>query len=401
MRALTRLFALLLFAGCTAAVAHERSESYSNWHISDDRMTGVITVSQGEIMALVELDNTRTLDALFADHARERVSVQSESGRCELAEPVSLEAARGFLRTELRFSCGGSTPTQLHYRALLDELPAHVHYARIEEHGALLAEVLITDRADRWQRVTKAAGQSRSFSGFLDLGVRHILSGYDHIAFLIGLLLLAGTLGRSVAAVTGFTLGHSASLAAAVLGYVHADGRIVEAIIGFTVALVAVEYFVVRGRSGAPLPLITGLSAWVIGALAISASLIDGAAAIAYLGIGLFAVCYLAMSVRVSPGSDRVSTAMLFVATTCFGLIHGFGFAGFLMQTGIEGSALLLPLLGFNIGVELGQLTLIAVAFLLAWCTRKTNVGRLAPLAAAGLTGIGVYWFVGRSLGGL
>ena len=63
--------------------------------------------------------------------------------------------------------------------------------------------------------------------------------------------------------------------------------------------------------------------------------------------------------------------------------------------------ALLLPHLGFNIGVELGQLALIAVAFLLAWGTRKTRVRRLAPLAAASLTGIGVYWFVGRSLSGL
>ena len=105
-----RLLVLVVFVGCTVAQAHERSESYSNWRIIDDRMTGVITVSQGEIMALVELDNTRTLDALFADHARQRITVQSEDGACAVAEPVSLEAARGFLRTELRFACAGSAP---------------------------------------------------------------------------------------------------------------------------------------------------------------------------------------------------------------------------------------------------------------------------------------------------
>ena len=73
--------------------------------------------------------------------------------------------------------------------------------------------------------------------------MRHILSGFDHLAFLLGMLLVAGTFRRGFIAVTGFTLGHSVSLAAAVLGYLHADGRLVEAFIGFTVALVAVEYF--------------------------------------------------------------------------------------------------------------------------------------------------------------
>ena len=80
--------------------------------------------------------------------------------------------------------------------------------------------------------------------------------------------------------------------------------------------------------------------------------------------------------------------------------VSGFGFAGFLMDTGIEGDSLFLPLLGFNLGVELGQLALIALAFGLAWWLRDARLRPLAPAAAALLCGIGVYWFVGRSLSG-
>jgi hypothetical protein len=95
-------------------------------------------------------------------------------------------------------------------------------------------------------------------------------------------------------------------------------------------------------------------------------------------------------------GDTRVS-ALLFVATTCFGLVHGFGFAGFLMETGILGTSLFVPLLGFNLGVEIGQLILVAAALAAASLLRNRLPDSAAPMLAAGLCGIGIFWFVGRT----
>ena len=396
MRPAGLLLGLVAFCATITAPAHDRSESYSNWQITDRGMTGVITVAAGEVVALVETGNTRPLADLFVEHAAGATALSDDAGACELRDSTPLAAARGFVRTELSFSCNG-TPAALRYRALFDARPAHVHYARIEDGGTVVAEVLFTDRADLWNREDVGDGPE-TFLAYLDLGVRHILSGVDHIAFLLGMLLLAGSVGRSVVAVTGFTLGHSLSLGAAVLGYVHADGRLVEAFIGFTVALVAAEYFGMRGRSTPALAAAAAVSALAVGALATANRAIDLHAGIAYLGFGVCAFSYLCASRRLADAGGQTATAVLFVVTGCFGLIHGFGFAGFLMETGIRGESLIKPLLGFNLGVELGQLALIAAAFLAARGVPKAALSRLAPVTAGALCGIGVFWFVGRSL---
>lgn len=396
MRAPCYLLAMWLLVLGSQAHAHARSESYSNWDVSGDRITGVVTVSTGELMALMTSARPESTDALFARELTSEVSALSAGGACTPEEPVPLAAARGFERMEIAFDCAGEIPVELSYRALFSALPAHVHYARFFEDGRLLAEQVITDRADTWRRIDDAP--RHSFTAFLDLGVRHILAGIDHIAFLVGMLLIAGTFGRSVAAVTGFTLGHSLSLGAAVLGYVSANGRLVEAFIGFTVALVAVEYFLLRRTPSRALPVITAIAAWLTGGLAMATGAIDLRASSAYLGFGAFAFFYLLAAVNVEQRSGRAAAAALFVVTACFGLVHGFGFAGFLMETGLGGDSLLLPLLGFNLGVEAGQLLLVGLAFLLARFFKDTAARRLAPFGAAALCGIGVFWFVGRSL---
>lgn len=392
--------ALFALSCCQGAAAHARSESYSTWQTSGDELTGVLTVASAEVTSLVDVGNTRPLPELLARHIEETVRVQSQAGDCLLATPTALQAARGFIRIELRFDCQGETPASLHYRALFDRLPAHVHYARIATGDGPPAEILFTDRANDGS-LTHAESPSPRFTAFLDLGVRHILGGIDHIAFLLGMLLVSGTVVRGITAVTGFTVGHSLSLAAAVLGFVEADSRLVEAFIGFTVALLAVEYFLLSRPSAAQLAWLTLLAAWAVGALATTLDLISARAALAYLGFGIFSFCYLLAASR-SPGPEpqagRIGGGTLFAATACFGLIHGFGFAGFLMETGIRGASLLGPLLGFNLGVELGQLGLLFFAYLAFRLLSGRAQRQLAPVIAASLCGIGVFWFIGRSL---
>jgi len=281
---------------------------------------------------------------------------------------------------------------------MFDAAPAHIHYARLHRDGVQLGEALLTNTSDRWDFGDLQATAGTSFLAFLAIGIEHIAGGVDHIAFLLGLLLIAGSVGRSIIAITGFTLGHSISLVAAVTGYVSADGRLVEAFIGFTVALVAIEYFVLR-RSDAQRFAVACLAlASLTGLTAVASSSLPGKALFAYLGFGLFAACYLLLAARSEAQDLRRATLLLFVATCCFGLVHGFGFAGFLMQTGLLGTSLFIPLLGFNLGVEAGQLILVAIALVGGLLLRGRAPAALPQLAASALCGIGLFWFVSRTI---
>jgi hypothetical protein len=384
------------------AGAHTRSESYSHWHESGTTITATITIPLREVMLLYQTGDSAVPPAeLFRDELVGKTEVSGTSGICSAQRVNILQAASGFVRIEMQFDCDAETPAAIHYRALFDAAPAHVHYAKLHRGGGVRSETLITDTSDTWNIADIGNSDSYSFTSFLAIGVGHIGGGIDHIAFLIGMLMIAGSIGRSIVAVTGFTLGHSISLGAAVLGYVHADSQLVEAFIGFTVALVAVEYFLLRKpaeRSAVTLAVCSLGIAWAVGLLAITFDLISGRALFVYLGFGVFAFCYLLASVELERRDDARAGTMLFIATTCFGLVHGFGFAGFLMETGILGTSLFIPLLGFNLGVEVGQLILVAIALATAYLLRDRVSRAVTPMLAASLCGVGVYWFIGRTL---
>jgi hypothetical protein len=399
-RGLLFLVVLLTLFSAGSATAHDRSESYSHWYLSDTGITGTVTIPLREVMLLYNNDNDSVPpQELFRDHVLAQLSVAGESGECRGGPATILQAASGFVRIELRFDCPTDAPATIRYRALFDVAPGHVHYAKLYRGNTLLSESLLTDSRSSWDfGNTSSRPTTYSFGAFLRIGIEHISTGSDHIAFLFGLLLVAGTLTRSIVAITGFTLGHSVSLAAAVLGYVRADGQLVEAFIGFTVALVAAEYFLARRRSTAGIVLASVALAWLAGLVALLAGFIATRAMFAYLGIGVFAACYLLASQNLARKDESRTCLLLFSATTCFGLIHGFGFAGFLMETGVLGTSLLVPLFGFNLGVEIGQLLVVAAVIGLVRCCGRF-IPRVTPqLVAAGLCGTGLFWFVGRTL---
>ncbi len=394
------LICFLLAAG--GSNAHTRSESYSNWQRSESALTASLTVPLREVMTLYNgADATIPPRELLQDHAAEMISVVSSTGACQQADATILQAPSGFVRVELSFDCAPGKPQAVEFGAMFEAAPAHVNYARLYENGSSLGENLFTRSSKRWQigNLSESPGNTvQTFTAFLQIGIEHIAGGVDHIAFLLGLLLVAGTLGRSIVAVTGFTLGHSVSLGAAVVGYVGADSQLVEVFIGFTVMLVAVEYFLLRRpdvRAFAPLCL--GL-AWLTGLLAVAGANLAPRVLFAYGGFGVFAAVYLLLARHMnSESNSKLATALLFAATCSFGLVHGFGFAGFLMETGLLGTSLLLPLLGFNVGVEIGQLALVAVAMLAALLLRNRVPQALPAVLAGALAGIGIFWFVERT----
>jgi hydrogenase/urease accessory protein HupE len=163
---------------------------------------------------------------------------------------------------------------------------------------------------------------------YLMLGVEHILGGIDHLLFVLALLILVKGTRRLIATVTAFTVAHSLTLAGATLGVVHVPGPPVEAAIALSIVFVAAE--IIRSRQG---------------------------------NAGL---------------TERFPWVVAFT----FGLLHGFGFASALNEVGLPQSAILVALLFFNVGVEIGQLLFIASVFAviaLAWqVTRRIGMSQPA-----------------------
>ncbi len=172
---------------------------------------------------------------------------------------------------------------------------------------------------------------------FLKLGVEHIFLGYDHICFLIALLVVS-RFRELVKIITSFTVAHSITLILAAMGVARLPSRFVECAIALTIVYVAVENF------------------W------------------------------------------RTSMSHRWMLTFAFGLIHGFGFANVLAELGLPALGRVRCLLAFNLGVELGQLAIVAIAFPLIVLFERGRHGRRIALgisAAVGLFGVG--WFVERA----
>jgi hydrogenase/urease accessory protein HupE len=186
-----------------------------------------------------------------------------------------------------------------------------------------------------------AAQPRAGWTAFLLLGVEHILIGFDHLCFLLALLLVAVRMREVVALVTTFTVAHSLTLAAAALGIVSLSPRLVEPLIAASIVYVAIENLVLRRQPRYRLVVVFG-----------------------------------------------------------FGLVHGLGFAGILAERlpGVTGAAVVPPLLAFNAGVELGQLAVAACIVPLIRMARAQPrlAPRLQPALSLLIATAGVVWFFQR-----
>ena len=396
-RALLCAAALLTALAAADARAHTRSQSFSSWRLHDGDLAGVYTVSANEATRLGAADDpSLPLEALLARELEETVRASAGEQPCaRIAGPTPLAASPGQLRTELRFRCGVDRPLVLEIGAFFALAPSHVHIARLAVDGAPPVELLYTERAQE-RSVLAASGTpppGASLLGYVRLGIEHIALGPDHLAFLLALLLFATRVRDVVVVVTGFTLGHSLTLALGALGLARPEPMLVEALIGFTIALVAAEN--VSAASGDQAR-ISGAAALALAALALVALWAQrGPPPILLLGLAFFVGCYG----RLAPTADAARRLRPGL-TVLFGLVHGFGFAGVLLEIGLPRDRLLSALLGFNLGVELGQLAFVAAFALAAAAIRRltpVRVGRLGrDAASAALCGLGVYWFIQR-----
>lgn len=180
------------------------------------------------------------------------------------------------------------------------------------------------------------------------LGIEHILSGIDHLLFVLALLLIVNGTRTLLITITSFTLAHSITLAAATLGWLWVPGPPVEAVIALSILFLASEL------------------------------------------------------VKVNRGQPSLTANYPWLVAFTFGLLHGFGFAGALSQVGLPQNEIPVALLMFNVGVELGQLMFLVVMFLLIRALRKIPYEwpRWAyQLPAYGIGGVAAFWFVDRVVG--
>ena len=394
------LLTFIVTTTSSQAHSHNRSQSFSDWEITDNIATAVFTAKSREITRLQSQSN-QSLDTLLVGHLISAISVSQDSLPCSSTEVVRpIPSALGYVRVRLVFDCGASLgDISISINSFFNVASSHVHYANMSLNGEPSYQYLFTNKQRQHEITNQLATSSHWFDSitqFVLIGIEHIFGGIDHIAFLLALLLLLRSLKVLVWMITGFTLGHSITLALAALGWVIPDLDIVEAAIGFTIALVAVQNIaVLTGNhrqityfSVAGLLLIVLINLiWNIGLSALSG-----------LGLALFTLAYLWNS-----ADEHLSANLRLVTSVIFGLIHGFGFASALTETGLASTQLLPALLGFNLGIELGQIVIIAVVWALLQQIRQsrflTDTRLVIDLVSAALCGLGLYWFIGRSYG--
>lgn len=324
-----------------SATAHPVGVSRGTYRSTPEGLEVSLAFSESELALL------RVEPSSGPPHAEllRRMHVSSAGERC----PGRVRRAQPFppdgVELELGFVCATSTAArEVELRELFAALArGHRHEATA---GSAAPRLLFGDTS-RFSLPAPAATPARAESApvappasstpsFVRMGVEHILTGFDHLVFLLGLVVVGVERRRVLGIVTAFTLAHSLTLALSVLGVWSPPGSIVEPLIALSVAYVGIENFVARSFE---------------------------------------------------------RRALLAFA---FGLVHGFGFAGALAEIRLEKAAL--SLLGFNAGVELGQLAVLAALLpLIAFVRRSPSLERsVVPAVNTVVVLLGVGWFVLR-----
>ena len=265
---------------------------------------------------------------------------------CKEAIPPAAHSAGGALITRWTVKCESGLADQRVSIAGLENTLTDV-LARVQHLDGAVQTTRMTPGEPSFT-VEASPSKLALAATYLWLGVEHILLGVDHLLFVFALLLIVDGLRRLVWTITAFTLAHSITLAGATLGYVHVPQQPVEAIIALSILFLTTE--IVHSRRGRP----------------------------GYV--------------------ERWPWVVAFI----FGLLHGFGFAGALAETGIPDHAIPLALVFFNIGVELGQLAFVAFVLVSGWLIHRVKAFplRVTELAATYVIGgIAAYWTIERVAG--
>jgi hypothetical protein len=361
MRPVALILVLALAGWATPAAAHPAPFSYLDLRLARGAVTGTLTVHDLDAAYELKLSDADALldptvarryaPALIAALThRLRLQCDGRAVAVTLGDITPVPDRQG-LQFTVQIAATG-TPGRIDLDATLFPYDAnHQTFVNVYEDDALRQQAILDARhpsftyyAGSWPGIGAVLGT------FVPAGAYHIAIGPDHLLFLLGLLLVGGSVRRLGLIVTAFTLGHTVTLTLAALGVVTPPGQFIEPLIALSVVLVGIDNLLVGDGAGrAPAwPATRDLRPWMAG---------------------------------------------------LFGLVHGFGFASVLREFGLPREALGWSLFGFNLGVELGQLGFVLpAAALLAWIRRRAPLAgsRLAMVGSVIVALAGAYWFIQR-----
>lgn len=352
----TWLFGVLLMLLATGAQAHKPSDSYLSLTLKGGQLSGRWDIALRDLDFALGLDadgdgritwgEVRSRHAAIAAYASARLTVQADGQPCSLTigeQLVDEHTDGAYTVMPLAMACKSASPhtLALDYRLFADLDPKHRGLLNLTLDGSTSTAILGPQAPTQQFQITAPASGWQQLLDYGQEGVWHIWIGFDHILFLLSLLLPAvgiwvghrwTPVERFGAAffdvlriVTGFTVAHSITLSLAVLGWVTLPSRLVESCIAASVVLAALNnvWPVFHGRR------------WMV--------------------------------------------------AFAFGLIHGFGFASVLVDLGLPPGALALALVGFNLGVETGQLAIVAAFLPTAYMLRRSAFYRRVVLTGCSL----------------
>jgi hypothetical protein len=350
------------------ALAHKSSDSYLSLSVQGAVISGQWDIALRDLDYAIGLDTDndgivtwgelRAHQAAIAGYALSHLQIVSDGKVCEtIATDHLVDNHSDGTYEVLRFSATCPAPPELmevRYDLLFDLDPQHRGLLRLEERGSTHTAIFSPDKKT-WRLEGHEIGWQRQIVDYLREGVWHIWTGYDHLLFLGALLLPAVLRRRSgrweavatfgaafrdvLKIVTAFTLAHSVTLSLAVLGYIALPSRLVESAIALSVVAAALN--------------------------------------------NLF------------PLIDK----RLWLVAFGFGLVHGLGFATVLAELGLPRDALVLSLVSFNLGVETGQMAVVAALLPLAYLWRRSWTYPRIVLGAGSLciVAIASLWLIERS----
>jgi hydrogenase/urease accessory protein HupE len=350
------LVPLLLLTFC--AFAHDPGLSSGSLKIGDRSIEVSLGFSMVDTAEIVDLDRDHDAKVSPAEltEARDELTKKLNSameirfdgrlrqpigGHCDFDENRNLIVL-------IKFNLSEFTNLTVRSKWLAYMQPGHRQYFTVQNAaGQMLAERMLSANLDTLtlemdQAAPPLPAAARlSFTSFLALGIKHIWTGYDHLLFLFGLLIVTRNARSSLLIITCFTVAHSITLAAATLNWVHLPSRVVEPLIAASIVYVGVENLI---RHGQP------KGRWLL--------------------------------------------------TFSFGLIHGLGFAAVLRELGVgeKGGGIVVPLVSFNLGVELGQIAVAAVVLPLIWKLRERPAfqSKGVPVCSGLIVVLGAFWFFQR-----
>jgi hypothetical protein len=391
---------IALCAVATAAHAHTLSESLSAWRIDGDTVRLQFTVPDLEAKRVTPSGKDLPSSGQLGSYLAERVGATAGGQKCSTTEgPRALAASVGYFRYDFVFKCPSASDIRIHSAAFYDLVKTHTNFARIEDSSGRFFEQILTLDHQQIAVAADAAGgglENASLLTYIGMGIMHIFTGIDHMSFMLGLVLISRRVRDLLFVVTGFTLGHSLTLALAVTGVLRPEAQYIDALVALTIALIGAEN--IGDGTHRPLPVAIGLGA-ILFLMALGRYLDLGVTlpTLLLVGGGIFSVSYLMLT-----GQMRDAGRVRLLVTLVFGLIHGFGFAANLLEMRLPTNRLAELLVGFNLGVEIGQVTVVLGAISIAWLLVRARLAISRPLftdiAAAFLVGEGLCWFVERSV---